>query len=87
MTKVTGNQNLKTCPITELSPLVEETKNTAQELADLEGDVALREINIFQGKVTKTFGKIEQKIIDLNDARFKLTDEELMDFDDLTHMH
>jgi hypothetical protein len=49
--------------------------------------LALKEVNWYSGKLKRSFGKIEQKIVDLNDARFKLSSEELCDLEDLTAMH
>lgn len=57
------------------------------ELLDLEGDVSLKEINMFSTKITKTFGKTEQKIVDLNDAKYKLSAQDADDLDYLSGMH
>ena len=56
-------------------------------LLELEGDIALKELHVFSNKLEKTFIKIETKILDLNDAKYKLTDQELMDLEELGLTH
>jgi len=42
---------------------------------------------VFSSKLQKTFAKIEQKILDMNDAKYKMSQNEMVDLEDLNDMH
>ena len=86
MQKVQSSFNFKTCALDILKPYIVTTKELTSEVLEIEGEVTFKEIQVYQAKLQKTFGRIEQKIVDLNDAKYKLSEEELMDLEDLCQM-